>query len=69
MHTHIIFILKQKEGETGKQRERQRKSKCECGSIAERRILAYVIKLAIGKTHWPVFGISWKGLPFSGKLF
>jgi hypothetical protein len=49
MHTRIIFILKQKEGETGKQRERQRKSECECGSIEERRILAPVIKLTVGK--------------------
>jgi hypothetical protein len=49
MHTRAIFILEQKEGEIGKQRERQRKRVCECGSVAERRILAYVIKLAIGK--------------------
>jgi hypothetical protein len=49
MHTHIIFILEQKEGETGKQRERQRKRVCECGSIAERRNLASVIKLTVGK--------------------
>jgi hypothetical protein len=26
MHTHTIFILERKEGETGKQRERQRES-------------------------------------------
>jgi hypothetical protein len=51
MHTRIIFILKQKEGETGKQREKQRKSECECVSVAERRTLASVIKLAVGKTH------------------
>jgi hypothetical protein len=37
MHTHAIFILEQKEGETGKQRERQRKRECECGSVAERQ--------------------------------
>ena len=49
MHTHVIFILKRKEGETGKQQERWRKRVCECGSIAERRILASVIKLTIGK--------------------
>jgi hypothetical protein len=49
MHTHIIFILERKEGETGKQQERQRKRVCECGSIAERRILVSVIKLTIGK--------------------
>jgi hypothetical protein len=71
MHTRVIFILEQKEGETGKQqeREKERKSECECGSVAEKWILMSVIKLAVGKTHWPVFGISWKGLPFSGKLF
>ncbi len=51
MHTRIIFILKWKEGETGKQRERQRKRECECVSIAERRTLVSVIKLAVGKTH------------------
>jgi hypothetical protein len=49
MHTHFIFILEQKEGETGKQRERQRERVCECGSIAGRRILASVIKLTVGK--------------------
>ncbi len=49
MHTRVIVILKRKEGETGKQRERQIKRVCECGSIAERRILATVIKLTVGK--------------------
>ncbi len=49
MHTRFIFILKRKEGETGKQRERQRKRVCECGSIAERRNLSSVIKLTVGK--------------------
>jgi hypothetical protein len=49
MHTRVIFILKRKEGEIGKQRERQRKSGCECGSVVERRILASVIKLTVGK--------------------
>ncbi len=49
MHTCAIFILEQKEEEIGKQRERQRKRVCECGSIAERRILASVIKLTVGK--------------------
>jgi hypothetical protein len=49
MHTRTIFILKQKEGETGKQRERQRKRMCECGSVAERRNLASVIMLTVGK--------------------
>jgi hypothetical protein len=49
MHTLAIFILERKEGEIGKQRERQRKRECECGSIKERRILASVIKLTIGK--------------------
>ena len=49
MHTRAIFILERKEGGTGKQRERQRKRVCECGSVAERRILASVIKLTIGK--------------------
>jgi hypothetical protein len=44
MHTRAIFILERKEGEIGKQRERQRKRVCECGSISERRILASVIK-------------------------
>jgi hypothetical protein len=51
MHTRIIFTRKGKEGETGKQRERQRKKVCECVSVAERRTLASVIKLAVGKTH------------------
>jgi hypothetical protein len=50
MHTRIIFIRKQKEGETGKQRERQRKRVCDSVSVAERWTLASVIKLAIGKT-------------------
>ncbi len=49
MHTSAIFILERKEGETGKQQERQRKRVCECGSIAERRNLASVIKLTVGK--------------------
>jgi hypothetical protein len=49
MHTRAIFILEWKEGEIGKQRKRQRKRKCECGSIAVRRILASVIKLMLGK--------------------
>jgi hypothetical protein len=49
MHTHAIFILKRKEGEIGKQRERQRERECECGSVAERRILASVIKLTVGE--------------------
>jgi len=39
MHTRAIFILERKEGETGKQRERQRKKVCEYGSVAERRNL------------------------------
>jgi hypothetical protein len=49
MPTRAIFILERKEGETGKQRERQRKRECECGSVAERRNLASVIKLTIGE--------------------
>jgi hypothetical protein len=49
MHTHAIFILKRKEGETGKQQERQRERVCEWGSVAERRNLASVIKLTVGK--------------------
>jgi hypothetical protein len=49
MHTHAIFILEWKEGKTGKQRERQRKRVCECGSVAERRNLVSVIKLTVGK--------------------
>jgi hypothetical protein len=49
MHTRALFILERKVGETGKQRERQRKSEYECGSIVERRILASVIKLTVGK--------------------
>ncbi len=49
MHTRAIFILEWKEGETGKQQERQRKRVCECGSVAERRILVSVIKLTVGK--------------------
>ncbi len=32
MHTRVIFILEWKEGEIGKQRERQRESVFECGS-------------------------------------
>ena len=51
MHTCVIFIRKWKEGETGKQRERQRKRVCESVSVAERRTLVSVIKLAVGKTH------------------
>ncbi len=49
MPTHIIFILERKEGEIGKQRERQRKRECECGSVVERTILSSVIKLTVGK--------------------
>ncbi len=51
MHTCTIFILEWKEGEMGKQRERQRERECvcKCGSIAERRNLASVIKLTVGK--------------------
>jgi hypothetical protein len=49
MHTCVIFILEWKEGETGKQRERQRKRVCECGSVAGRRSLASVVKLTVGK--------------------
>jgi hypothetical protein len=49
MYTRVIFILERKGRETGKQRERQRKRVCECGSVAERRILASVIKLTVGK--------------------
>ncbi len=37
MHTRTIFILERKEGETGKQRERQRKRMCECGSVARHK--------------------------------
>jgi hypothetical protein len=51
MHTRIIFICKQKEGETGKQQERHRKGVCESVSVVERRTLASIIKLAIRKTH------------------
>ncbi len=51
MHYHVIFVCKQKEGETGKQQERQRKRVCESVSIVERWTLASVIKLAVGKTH------------------
>jgi hypothetical protein len=51
MHTHVIFICKRKEGETGKQRERQKKRVCESVIVVERRTLASVIKLAVGKTH------------------
>ncbi len=49
MHTRAIFILERKEGETGKQRERQRKRVWECGSVAEGKNLASVIKLTVGK--------------------
>jgi hypothetical protein len=49
MHTRVIFILKRKEGETGKQREGQRKRVCKCGGVEERSNLASVIKLTIGK--------------------
>ncbi len=51
MHTCIIFICEKEEGEIGKLQERQRESVCERMSIAERRTLTSVIKLAIGKTH------------------
>jgi hypothetical protein len=51
MQTRVIFIHKWKEGETGKQQERQRKRVCESVSFAERQMLASVIKLAVGKTH------------------
>ncbi len=44
-----MFILERKEGETGKQRERQKERVCECGSIAERRNLTSVIKLTVVK--------------------
>jgi hypothetical protein len=56
MHTRAIFILEWKEGETGKQRERQRKRMCECGSIAERWNSVSVIKLTIGKNPVTSFG-------------
>jgi hypothetical protein len=69
MHTLIIFICKWKEGEIGKQLERQRKRECECVSIAGRQTLVSIIKLAVGKTHWPVFGISYPGLLFLGNYF
>ncbi len=49
MHPPPIFILEWKEGETGKQREKQRKRVYECGSVAERRNLVFVIKLTVGK--------------------
>ena len=62
MHTRAIFILEQKEAETGKQRERQRKSECECGSVAERRILASIIKLTIGKNPLTSFGDKLEGI-------
>ena len=38
MHTRAIFILEWKEGETGKQRERQRERVCECGSVAQNEL-------------------------------
>ena len=41
MHTRVIFILKRKDGDTGKQRERQRKR--ESASVGA------FIKLTIGK--------------------
>jgi hypothetical protein len=56
MHTRAIFILERKEGEIGKQQERQRKRECECGSVVERRILASVIKLTVGKNPLTSFG-------------
>jgi hypothetical protein len=56
MHSHTIFILERKEGETGKQQERQRNRVCECGSVAERRNLASVIKLTVGKNPVTSFG-------------
>jgi hypothetical protein len=69
MHTRVIFIPKQKEGEIGKQRERQRERVCECGSVAERRILALVIKLTIGKNPLTSFWDKLEGLSFPEKLF
>jgi hypothetical protein len=33
MHTRVIFILEWKEGETGKQRERQRKASDSMGAL------------------------------------
>jgi hypothetical protein len=69
MHTRIIFILEQKEGEIGKQRERQRERVCESGSIAERRFLASVIKLTVGKNPLTSFLDKLKGLSFPEKLF
>ncbi len=69
MHTRVIFILKRKEGEIGKQQERQRESVCECGSIAERRILASAIKPTIGKNPLPSFWDKLEGLTFPEKLF
>jgi hypothetical protein len=65
MHTRVIFILKRKEGEIGKQQERQRESGCECGSIAEKRILASAIKLTIGKNPLTSFWDKLEGLSFS----
>jgi hypothetical protein len=46
MPTRVIFIPERKEGETGKQRERDREREWE---HCERRILASFIKLTIGK--------------------
>ncbi len=69
MHTRDLFIHERKEGETGKQRERQKKRECECGCIVERRMMVSVIKTDRWKNPLASFGISWKGLPFSDKLF
>ncbi len=69
MHTRVIFILEWKEGEIGKQRERQRERVWECGSVAERRILASVIKLTVGKNPLTSFWDKLEGLSFPEKLF
>ncbi len=47
-------------GKKGKQAnsERDRERECASVNIAERWALASVIKMAVGKTHCPVFGIS-----------
>ncbi len=58
MHTRAISILERKEGETGKQRERQRERESvqvweRCG---KKELLASVIKLTVGKNPVTSFG-------------
>ncbi len=48
MHTRAIFILEQKEGETGKQRERDRERECACVGALQKEGLGVRHKT----NHW-----------------